>query len=676
VVLCGSGVQAQEKKSAGKVCQKAPPAPWFDTSNCPSKAKPQVLSTGEFGENHTVICKNIFLVCGHTLTKHKTLKDNSGAGGHCLSSNDFSVPPVCCDTFDQAVKSKQPCDPLVDANCNGTANADDPDPLGSDSPECCDSLAAWNDYKRDLKIVEGIWDDAEKDSERSLEEFNEAGKEIEKELLIGLSAKVAEETVPKFAEHVLEETKTATALIKDLPTAGAGEFFIAGAGVMVPLTEAAAATYNLQVALNNFDNASRSQANMYLRADEKWKQLLADLKRAQECDAKAGADAEAEQELEKRARRYMEQGGIITPDGRVIDVYFVANKEYRDANAALEAAKKLVTARRQSGALTRQPFLRFAAFAPNANLADPSAQNYLITAGAAQESIRKINLAEEHLRRGTTLIVKELKEYGSLRQNLRSIRSRMGTGAATSSLSSDSIPTSSGGGTSSSTSGTPPQTNSRATISGTITSRDGTRLSDARVLLSGSMNAETRTDASGNYSFDNLVANGSSSYRVRPARSDSDFNPPLRVFDPLSQSQSANFIANAKTDGEQAGLRVEVIELKRSSGDTLTLRFNLINDSGESFKPGGWYFGDYKGHQNQDIGNLGAITLIDAAGKKQYSVIRDTDDNCECSGELPSVNAKSRVVLWAKFAAPPGDVKKIGVVIPHFIPIDDVPIRP
>jgi hypothetical protein len=130
----------------------------------------------------------------------------------------------------------------------------------------------------------------------------------------------------------------------------------------------------------------------------------------------------------------------------------------------------------------------------------------------------------------------------------------------------------------------------------------------------------------------------------------------------------------AKTDGEKAGFRVEVIELKRSSGDTLTLRFNLVNDSAEAFKPEGWYLGDYKGHQNQDIGNVGAITLIDAVGKKKYFVVRDTEENCVCSNDLPSVGAKSRVALWAKFPAPAADVKKISVVIPHFIPMDDVPI--
>lgn len=139
--------------------------------------------------------------------------------------------------------------------------------------------------------------------------------------------------------------------------------------------------------------------------------------------------------------------------------------------------------------------------------------------------------------------------------------------------------------------------------------------------------------------------------------------PPALAADPV-----------AKTDGETAGLRIEVSELKRGSGDTLTLRFNLINDSADKFEPKGWFLGDYKGYQNQDIDSAGLITLIDTAGKKKYFVVRDTDQNCVCSNPIPSINAKSRAVLWAKFPAPPGDVKKISVVIPHFIPMDDVPI--
>ena len=35
---------------------------------------------------------------------------------------------------------------------------------------------------------------------------------------------------------------------------------------------------------------------------------------------------------------------------------------------------------------------------------------------------------------------------------------------------------------------------------------------------------------------------------------------------------------------------------------------------------------------------------------------------------------EARANLYAKFPAPPGDVEKITVEIPHFIPMDDVPI--
>jgi len=130
----------------------------------------------------------------------------------------------------------------------------------------------------------------------------------------------------------------------------------------------------------------------------------------------------------------------------------------------------------------------------------------------------------------------------------------------------------------------------------------------------------------------------------------------------------------ATTDGEKSGVHIAVVDLKRSSGDTLTLRFNLINESADKLELTGWYFGDYKGYQNQDIGNLGAITLIDPVGKKKYFVVRDTDKNCVCSNDIKDVNSKSQTALWAKFPAPPADVRKISVLIPHFMPLDDVPI--
>ena len=128
----------------------------------------------------------------------------------------------------------------------------------------------------------------------------------------------------------------------------------------------------------------------------------------------------------------------------------------------------------------------------------------------------------------------------------------------------------------------------------------------------------------------------------------------------------------ATTDGENPGLRVEVQELKRSSGDTVTLRFSMINDSAGSlaFRE---TFAE-SGHVSIDSGSIGGVHLLDPASKKKYPVIRDSGGYCLCSRGIPDIASKSRSNFWAKFPAPPGDVKKVSIVIPHFLPMDDVPI--
>jgi hypothetical protein len=126
----------------------------------------------------------------------------------------------------------------------------------------------------------------------------------------------------------------------------------------------------------------------------------------------------------------------------------------------------------------------------------------------------------------------------------------------------------------------------------------------------------------------------------------------------------------ATTDGESPGVRVEVTELKRVSGGTVNLKFVLIND-GEKSMDFGYAFGDAG---SPDYNTIGGVHLIDATGKKKYFVIRDSEKKCVCSRDLKGVTPKSRMNLWAKFPAPPENVEKITVVIPHFMPMDDVPI--
>jgi len=129
--------------------------------------------------------------------------------------------------------------------------------------------------------------------------------------------------------------------------------------------------------------------------------------------------------------------------------------------------------------------------------------------------------------------------------------------------------------------------------------------------------------------------------------------------------------AVASTEGEKPGIRVEVTELKRSSS-ALSLKFTIVNDSDKQMGFG-YDFGDPE-HHIKDFASVGGVSLIDAAGKKKYMVVRDSETACVCSRDLKDLSAGSRLNLWAKFPPPPEDVKKISIVIPHFAPMDDVPI--
>ncbi|MFN2492737.1 MAG: hypothetical protein ABR501_07635 [Pyrinomonadaceae bacterium] len=130
--------------------------------------------------------------------------------------------------------------------------------------------------------------------------------------------------------------------------------------------------------------------------------------------------------------------------------------------------------------------------------------------------------------------------------------------------------------------------------------------------------------------------------------------------------------AIATADGETAGARVEVTELKRSSDNTVTLKFVMVNDSNTPLGFG-YDYGD-KDNSIKDFSSIGGVTLVDSANKKKYFVVRDSESNCLCSHGLKNIVPASRANLWAKFPAPPDDVQKISIVIPHFGPLDDVPI--
>ncbi len=131
----------------------------------------------------------------------------------------------------------------------------------------------------------------------------------------------------------------------------------------------------------------------------------------------------------------------------------------------------------------------------------------------------------------------------------------------------------------------------------------------------------------------------------------------------------AGFAAELKAEGTEPGVSIVVQDLKRDEGNSVTLRFQVVNGSDKAFSPGcGW-----REASNRACSEIGGVHLIDNANKKKYLVVRDTAGACACS-TIAQVKAGSRANLWAKFAAPPDGVEKITVVFPDFQPIDGVPI--
>jgi len=135
---------------------------------------------------------------------------------------------------------------------------------------------------------------------------------------------------------------------------------------------------------------------------------------------------------------------------------------------------------------------------------------------------------------------------------------------------------------------------------------------------------------------------------------------------PAAAAAAAAPSAPVTSDGEAPGTQVQVKSLKRVGGDSLMLELVIINSSDTAYDPNNLQSSKYR--------SADGIYLVDMTGKKKYEVVRDTDGSCLCSKDLESIAGKTSLNVWAKFPAPPDGVQKIGIVVPHFMPMDDVPI--
>lgn len=122
--------------------------------------------------------------------------------------------------------------------------------------------------------------------------------------------------------------------------------------------------------------------------------------------------------------------------------------------------------------------------------------------------------------------------------------------------------------------------------------------------------------------------------------------------------------ALAVEDYSQADVEVSLLAVKRTSGDTVTVKWKYKN----------------RGEKDARIHYLVSdeLYLVDAANKKKYFVIKDEKGKSVAGSaggdNTPDLKEGASFPMWAKFPAPPAKTEKITVYIPGVAPIEDVPI--
>jgi hypothetical protein len=141
LVGCSQDLFGPGQGAGTPTAPKGPP-PWFAAdSTCQltetsaqSRGDPHSFdstgkSTGLLPQGQ-VTCVLEIQVCGDMIVKQKVVNNN--AGEKCPDSLHFSRAPtmkVCCAKWNEAKRTKQPCDPLADMDCDGATNTVDEYPL-------------------------------------------------------------------------------------------------------------------------------------------------------------------------------------------------------------------------------------------------------------------------------------------------------------------------------------------------------------------------------------------------------------------------------------------------------------------------------------------------------------------------------------------------------------------
>lgn len=112
-----------------------------------------------------------------------------------------------------------------------------------------------------------------------------------------------------------------------------------------------------------------------------------------------------------------------------------------------------------------------------------------------------------------------------------------------------------------------------------------------------------------------------------------------------------------------SSLVLEVHSAVRDQDGYVTVSGQIKNAGSERFTSLGALRGEEK---TASHGSVAGASLVDAAGKKRYLVLRDTEGRCACTTGLEFIRGGESVAFFAQFPAPPATTTEVVFGLPTF----------
>jgi hypothetical protein len=294
-------------------------------------------------------------------------------------------------------------------------NANSGPNCGAQNPPTKCNDDAWNQYQKHLHAAISLYDDGFSDSKRALEEFQEAGEDIEKDFSGGLAFRGTFTSTAEIAglDQELQELYSSFVVAgKNVPNM-VGPTVTVSAEVVTAIGEISAAIYQLNEALDNLNAASRSEDRMFQRGDAEWDAALAALQQALTAAScpQDQAGLQAQQSLDARAKQYLDSLPL-----NANGTYHIGDQNY-DGQAALAKVKAILQAAGQSGSRpVAQVYL--ASYAPRADV--------VLTVAQWQQAVAQLKLANQQFGAQGPVIVARLAAFQRILNALRVVHSQMG----------------------------------------------------------------------------------------------------------------------------------------------------------------------------------------------------------------------------------------------------------